>query len=190
MTKLIGIYSSVPQSGKSKLANYLSVYDYKTVSFARPLKLMVRVLLSNLGYPPELVDRFMNEAKEEPIPNLGVSARHLLRTLGTEWGRDCVHPEVWNRCWRVSVQRHFNNGHHVVVDDLRFPNEAELIRQVGGQLWRLDRPDAPTPEGSHRSDGGLDDITFDHVLTNDGTLLDLYAQVDAILCPDGEVVAA
>lgn len=190
MTKLIGIYSSVPQSGKSVLASYLTVYDYKTVSFARPFKRMVRLLLSNLGYTPELVNRFMNEAKEEPIPNIGVSARHLMRTLGTEWGRDCVHPEVWNRCWRVTIDRHFRNGHNVVVDDLRFPNEAELIRKSGGQIWHLIRPDAPTPEGSHRSDGGLNALTFDHVLINDGTLLDLYAKVDTILCPNGEVLAA
>lgn len=190
MSELIAIYSSVPQSGKSSLANYLSVYNYKTVSFARPLKLMVRLLLSNLGYTPDLINRFMNESKEEPIPNIGVSARHLLRTLGTEWGRDCVHPEVWNRCWRVSVNRHFRNGHNVVVDDLRFPNEAELVRQVGGQIWRLQRPDAPENDSTHRSDRGLDDLTFDHLIENDGTLLDLYSKVDAILCTDGKLLAA
>lgn len=188
--KIIGIYSPVPQSGKSSLAQYLAVYDFKVVSFAHPLKVMVRLLLSNLGYPPELVNRFLHEAKEEPVPNLGVSTRHLCQTLGTEWGRDCVHPELWNRCWRVAVERHTRNGHNVVCDDVRFPNEAEFIQATGGQLWRLTRPDAPTPEAVHRSDGALDSFTFDHDLINDGSLLDLYAQVDAILCPEGQVLTA
>lgn len=185
MSEIIGLYSSCPQSGKSSIANYLSVYNFKTVSFARPLKQMVRSLISNLGYSPELVERFMTEAKEEAIPNLGVSARHLMRTLGTEWGRDCVHPDVWNRCWRVAVDRHTRNGHHVVVDDVRFPNEAALIRQIGGQLWRIHRPDSPELDASHRSDGALDDFAFDRVIDNDGTLLDLYAKVDAFVCPQG-----
>lgn len=181
MTRLIGLYSSTPQSGKSSIANYLHIYNFKTVSFARPIKLMCRVLLSNLGYTPILIDRFMHEKKEEVIPNLGVSLRHLMRTLGTEWGRSCVHPEIWNKCWRISIDRHFRNGHDVVVDDVRFTNEVALLKQVGGEIWRIDRPSAPVQTTTHVSDGGLEDYAFDQTLINEGSLIDLYDQVDRLV---------
>lgn len=186
--QIIGLYSPSPGCGKSTIAEYLHCYNFKTVSFARPLKLMTRVLLSQLGYPQELIQRFLIEQKEDRIPNIGVSARHILRTLGTEWGRDCVHPEVWLMCWRVSVDRHIRNGHHVVCDDVRFPNEADLIRQTGGALWRIDRPQ-PEPDSTHRSDGNLNDYSFDQVLENDSTVLDLYEKVDHLISPENVLVA-
>jgi hypothetical protein len=42
-------------------------------------------------------------------------------TLGTEWGRDAVHPDLWVRLWAASGPR----TSRVVVEDVRFPNEVE-----------------------------------------------------------------
>jgi hypothetical protein len=60
----------------------------------------------------------------------------------------------------------------VVVDDVRFPNEAQLIKSMGGQLWRIERPGLTDATG-HSSEGGLADWEFDRVIVNDGTVEDL-----------------
>jgi hypothetical protein len=66
----------------------------------------------------------------------------------------------------------------VVCDDCRFPNEADLIRSLGGELWRVDREAATPSLSGHRSDGGLDDYTgFDARIDNNGALLELYSRL-------------
>jgi hypothetical protein len=51
-------------------------------------------MLEALGHSrEEALDMLMHD-KERTL-SLGITVRHLLRTLGTEWGRECIHPDVW-----------------------------------------------------------------------------------------------
>lgn len=176
MNRLIGLYSSAPQSGKSSIASHLATLGFHTVSFASPLKTMVRAFLSEAGIPASYVDELLTTRKEELIPEFGVSSRHLMQTLGTEWGRQCVCPDVWVQCWRRRVQRLMTSGFDVVCDDVRFPNEALTLRALGGELWRVRRPG--TARGTtHASEGSLDDLVFDRQLDNSGRLTDLHVAV-------------
>jgi hypothetical protein len=182
MPRLIGLYSSAPQSGKSSIASYLSTYGYRTVSFASPLKAMVRSFLTHAGYTYDQVDDLLTPAqKERVIPELGVSPRHLLQTLGTEWGRECISPDVWVKCWKRNVKYYLTSDLPVICDDVRFPNEAEAIRELGGELWLVTRP-GTRRHTSHASEGSLDDFPyFDRRLTNNGTLIDLYQSVRRVI---------
>jgi hypothetical protein len=49
---------------------------------------------------------------------------------------------------------------------MRFPNEAEAIRDAGGVLVRITRPGVASPV-RHASEGGLDGWRFDLDLVND-----------------------
>lgn len=178
--KLIGLYSPAPQSGKSTVASLLTERGYHTIPFAASLKAMLRTFLLQLGYGPDAIDTYLTTAKEHTLPGIRCSSRHLLRTLGTEWGRTCVHPEVWLIAWRSRAERYIRSGTPVVVDDVRFPNEADLIRTLGGQLWRIDRP-STEGDTDHASEGGLDDYDFDHYILNDGSLADLYNHTKSLL---------
>lgn len=174
---VIGLYSPAPQSGKSALARYLAIEHYTILPLARVLKTMVGSMLRELGYANHR--DLVLFSKETMIPELGVSVRHLLQTLGTEWGRQCVHPDVWLRCWEAAAKQHLSEGRCLVVDDVRFPNEAALIRKYGGEMWLITRPGAERPN-SHASEGGLSDINFDRHIENNGSLMDLYRNVDFI----------
>lgn len=183
MPRLIGLYSPAPGSGKTAIASYLSTNGYKRVSMAATIKKMVVVLLRDLGVSADEATRLVYEDKHEEIPGIKASARHLLQTLGTEYGRGCVHPDVWLMCWRTSVQEHIRAGMHVVCDDVRFPNEANLVRQLGGELWMVTRPGVQRC-GTHASEGGLDNFPyFDRRLCNDGSLVDLYQRVRRVIEP-------
>lgn len=178
MHKLIGLYSSAAQSGKSSVARYLEyAYGYAVNPFAYTLKQMGATFLISLGYTAAEAYTLLTTAKTTPLKNLGVDVRHMLRTLGTEWGRDCIHPEVWLRCWEARLVP----GEHTVVDDVRFPNEAELIKRHGGIMVRVVRP-GMAEETEHRSEGSLDTYEgFDHVIVNDGDLEQLRHTVEEVL---------
>lgn len=175
--RLIGLYSPAPRSGKSTVAAYLTEHGFYTVPFARPIKLMTRTFLMQLGYGPSDIDHFLTDGKNDVLDGIRTTPRHLMQVLGTEWGRGCVHPEVWLMCWERAAREKLDAGLSVVVDDCRFRNEATLIRRFGGELWRLERPGVERGT-SHTSEGGLDDYPlFDRRLVNDGSLIDLYRQV-------------
>jgi hypothetical protein len=174
--KLIGLYSPAPQSGKTMVAGILSDHGHVIVPFAGTLKDMVVPMLVALGYSYPRAWEMLLRDKETIVPEVGVSVRHMLQTLGTEYGRQCLHPNVWLICWQKQAQRHSL----VVADDVRFPNEAELVRSMGGEMWLVRRPDTERVT-EHASEGSLDDFDFDHVIENDGTLEELRTKVLAAM---------
>jgi hypothetical protein len=193
---LIGIYSPAAGSGKSAIADHLVTHHgFTHLSFAEPLKAMISTLLLDFGYSPEDAHHVTHVAKTAPLPEIDehVDTRHLLRTIGTEWGRDCVHPEIWLRCWTSRYMRLQLQGiTRVVVDDMRFPNEAAHLDRFGAQLWKVTRPGIKRAT-FHASEGGLDhlrhladpkndySIGFTHIVDNNTSLEALYNEVDDIM---------
>ena len=171
LPRLIGLYSPAPGCGKTTVANLL--IEHERVSFAAPLKCTVSNMLNELGLPGF---HYVYADKEAIIPGISVSARHMMQTLGTEWGRACIHPDFWVMIARAETQRTMADGRSVVLDDVRFPNEAAMIRDLGGELWRIDRPGV-SYDGSHESEGGLEDITPDRAIVNDGTITQLKEKI-------------
>lgn len=176
---IIGLYSPGPGHGKTTVANYMRGKGFQIVSFADPLRGMVYSLLIDLGLQPAEAWNAITTNKNIIIPAIGVTGRHLMRTLGTEWGRDLVCSDLWLRSWNSRSAPHTM----VVTDDVRFPNEADLIRQAGGQLWIVtsEREGFAPVDANHRSDGALLDYRFDYGICNDGSLGELYEQVDEAL---------
>jgi hypothetical protein len=74
-----------------------------------------------------------------------------------------------------------NEDCRIVIDDVRFQNEAEMIKKMGGEMWKIIRPSAVNSE-SHQSEGGLDDWDgFDQVVENSGTIHDFRATLNALI---------
>ena len=181
MPRLIGLYSPAPQSGKTTIANQLTVQGFMKVSFAAPLRALVAELLCQLGHDRRTAFDYVHIYKEQQIPGIRCSARHLMQTLGTEWGRQCVHPDVWVMIASRRIVALHAGGYSVVIDDCRFPNEANLIRELGGELWHVERPGITTST-DHASEGALaDPELFTHRIVNDGTLQQLRERVAARL---------
>ncbi len=134
------------------------------MSFAEPIKEMIRVLLRALGHNDAIIGRMVDgDLKEVIIPELGRSTRYLMQTIGTEWGRDIVHQHIWLAPIKNAIAR----GESIVVDDVRFENEFALLQNAGATLIRVDRP--ATDSTNHQSEGRLDDFPFDFRITNNWT---------------------
>ena len=184
---LIALVSHAPGSGKSTIAGHLATKGFVTVPFALPIKEMAEAFLLNLGtLAPKDIQRVIYRDRDEVIPGINVTGRHLLQTLGTEWGRNQICPDVWLQCWANAARSLLRQGTPVVVDDLRFPNEADLVTSIGGRIWLVDRPGAEEGAQSslaHASEGGLKGYSgFSAVVLNNGTNLnDLFHAVDSLL---------
>lgn len=124
-------------SGKDTLASFL-VPPQARIAFAEPLKHFVGEVFGATHrqlYGP-------SEAREEPLLGFTrpdgspLTVRFALQTLGTEWGRNCD-PEVWAKAGILKAQS--LGLSFIVITDVRFVNEAKLIRAVGGEVWRIRR---------------------------------------------------
>jgi hypothetical protein len=133
-------------SGKTTAAKHLAeAHGFLQVKFAGPLKAMVRCL--GLGDA-----EIEGNLKESPSAILGGrTPRHAMQTLGSEWGRDLIHPNLWVNAAMAVVDDVLDHGGRVVIDDLRFQNEAEAIKSRGGIIIRIERPGVG-PVNGHESE--------------------------------------
>ena len=154
--------------GKTTLAGALEHVGWVRLSFAEPIRAMIRAFLTAAGHTEaEAVAAVSTaEGKASRPPCLrGRSVREALQSLGTEWGRAYVSPEVWTALLIDRASSLLAAGKSVVVDDLRFPIEAEAVRHVGGVVVRLDRPGADLGlAGAHASEIALPAELVDVVL--------------------------
>lgn len=159
---IIGI-AGPAQSGKSTLAGEFRRlvefrgHKYAEQPFAGPLKRM----LASIG-----VD-VSDLSKNAPVPFLDgkVTPRVMMQTLGTEWGRRLA-PNLWLCVWRNELD---DSAHTVCVPDVRFDNEAELIRSLGGVIIHVQRK--PTADmlavPAHASEAGIKRAKGDIIFRND-----------------------
>lgn len=174
-TRLIGLYSPLPQSGKSTVASHLvATHRFTRIGFADALKETGKALLRAAKFPEAHIEWHFNEGKDLVIPSpFGVTTRHLLQTLGTDWGRKLIKPSIWVE---IAAAKVYRTDGPVVIDDVRFPDEADAIESMGGQVWRIHRPDSPVST-SHPSEGLLEGRKFAADISNSGTIGDLMGAV-------------
>lgn len=166
--------------GKDTVAFYLeNRYKYKKISLADPIREMIEVFFRSLGIEKkDFGNLFYGDAKDIPNENLfGRTPRYLLQSLGTEWGRTLVDPNVWIEC---ALRVYDRSPQKMVVSDVRFQNEADAIVARGGKLIKIHNPRAKI-DNSHPSEIMVDKISTHFEILNVSTFNNLYTDVDKIL---------
>lgn len=188
-------------SGKTAAALYLeSEYGFTRLHIADTLRGMLRVLLQDLGYDTWQRHEYLEgQWKESIIPELGVTSRHAQITLGTEWGRNLIHDDLWQRCWEARASR---LDQPAMNDSVRFPNEEDGIHSRHGFTIMIVRPGRGPAAfkgrrfmkpvwrwlyqtfgimwGVHPSER-VDLLNPDYVVHNTGTLDDLHRMLDQVM---------
>ena len=102
------------------------------------------------------------------------SPRQILRWWGTEYRR--AQDESY---WLKKMQARIDWANQqdmppntIVITDVRFKNEAELVRKMGGQIWRIDRDTAANPDAHASSVTGLQ-FTPEQTVLNQGDMAEL-----------------
>jgi len=177
MPVLIGI-GHKKQHGKDTIADYLvEKYGFKKTSWAERLK-------AGINEWHGWDDRHAyGELKEVVDPYFGYAPRKAYQDIGTNLMRNQWMSDFWVKCAMRQIQGWLDQGYSVVVPDTRFPNEAQAVREAGGQVWKVHRPSLPSND-QHESETALDGWDgWDWVITNDGTLDDLYQRAEHCLDP-------
>jgi hypothetical protein len=122
-----------------------------------------------------------------------MTVRDLLQKLGTECMRTGLHENTWVNALMADYQKELRietdhpYSEHLtarypnwIITDVRFPNEAQAIKDKGGIIIRIDRPGVK-PINAHPSETGLDDWNFDHKIANVSDLISLKYTMEVIL---------
>jgi hypothetical protein len=153
------------------------------MSFADPLKQASGILF---GFSDE---QLYGDLKEEVDPSWGITPRLVFQWFGTEIFRSeisTILPEIKNNFWVESFRARYinmlktNPNAKVVVADVRFQNEIDVIHKLGGTIIKIDRPSIKN-EDTHASED-IDSLTnFDLLIKNEGTIEDLYKKADDLM---------
>jgi hypothetical protein len=106
--------------------------------------------------------------------------RGILQWWGTEWRRH-QNLNYWIDKTRAKILSLEGTTDLVVVTDVRFPNEADLIEELGGLVVRVSRPEADHAVDPHTSEVVMDGYPFEQILHNTGTIEDLRRAVRKLL---------
>ena len=198
-------------SGKDTIADYLTnFHGFRRESFANSLKDAVaqvfgwdRMMLEGRTTQArawrEQVDPWWAERLN--MPNL--TPRWVLQYWGTEVCRKAFHDDIWIASLENKLR---NSKDDIVISDCRFPNEIKSIKDAGGIVIRVRRGDEPewykdaadmnagdrcmnyalaknrmSKLGIHASETAWVGTKFDAVMDNNGTIDDLFAQVEHLI---------
>ena len=152
-------------SGKDTAAAYLKSKGFTQLAFASGLKNM----LAAVGMP-EPLDR---DEKERVIEGFDFTWREAAQKLGTEWGRK-LDKDIWVKILRKQMETQCGL---FVISDVRFENEANMIRKCGGLVVHISGREVDLgANAGHTSEAGVEFVQGDEVIVNDCDVSYLYMQ--------------
>jgi hypothetical protein len=116
---------------------------------------------------------------QDAVEMTAVTVRRLLQWWGTEYRR-AQDPDYWTKAWGRKIEQYELSRRHVLVDDVRFMNELNVIRAHGGLIVKIERPGF-LGANSHSSETSLDSFTdWDAIVVNDGTLEEFRKKIGGL----------
>lgn len=181
--RIIGIVGK-KGSGKDTAGEYLiNKYGYVRFAFADQVKEVARALFNFND------DQLNGTLKDKIDERYGLKPRQVFQRLGTEFGQFDIHklfPEINNKIslrsfWTIGF-RDFcqkNLDKNIVVTDVRFKHEFQVIDELGGEFVKIERDGLPND--IHLSENELANFEFERILDNNYQKVDLYSQIDILI---------
>jgi hypothetical protein len=118
-------------------------------------------------------------------PDTFIKDRKLLQWLGTEWGRDTLSKSLWVDVWKTDAEIAIAKGYTVICDDVRFDNEAQAIKDLGGHILSITSNKVAerinvTGIIGHASEAGIHNGFIDKVITNDASYDEYVEQLESV----------
>ncbi len=197
---IIGL-SGLAGSGKDSCANIIikNHENWVKTSFAKAMKDAVAGMY---GLPRALLEGDTDESRnwrEQPnefwANKLGIedlTPRKILQGFGTQLVRNNINENFWVYRLEYELEQLEQQGKNVLITDVRFPNEAEMIRAHGGQIWHVFCGKIPKwftdyrdkrviPEGIHESEYRWAEVTPDTIIHPEKKGLGLLEKIVEIM---------
>lgn len=172
---IIGL-SGYAQSGKNTVAGILiGLHKYQNRAYADAIRDAVYSLnpVIKEGFTVQsIVNAYGWENSKVTFPEI----RRLLQVMGTEVGRSMFGENVWVD----KAMEGLEITDRIVFTDVRFPNEALAIKQMMGEVWRIERPGV-LAVNTHVSEHALDTWNFDAVIQNSEGVDGLIRKVERLV---------
>lgn len=148
--------------------------------FANPIK---HAIAGFLGCPLEVLNS--QEIKKQTLPSAyftanktEVTIREMHQIIGDAM-KDAFNIDIFALSL---IERCNKQNNNIAVLDLRFPNEAAVLRNNGFTIIKIFNEANNVDTGSHNSETVIDQIEYDYYLRNDGkSLIKLFLKV-AYMC--------
>lgn len=118
-------------------------------------------------------DVFTQEGKMRYNDVWGRTNREILQQEGTEASKPFWGEDIWIKTWELK----YDPMKATVVTDCRFVPEAKKIKELGGIIIGVFRPDQEDTAGDHISEQGLPQEYIDYSVLNIGTIEELHTHV-------------
>jgi len=187
---IIGICGLIG-SGKGTVADILVDQGFTKVSFADKLKDGVSTIF---GWDRAMLEGDTDESRTwreqrddfwSAETKMEVTPRLVLQLFGTDCMRNGFDDGVWVSLLKKTI---LDNPGNYVVPDVRFENEIAMLRDIGGEVWEVQRGHTPEwlikyeitgvePVEIHPSEWRWIKSRKDVVIENNSTLAELNRQV-------------
>ena len=169
---LIG-FCGKKRSGKDTGAEILiKEHNFIKYAFADALKQACQAIFL-------LTDQQVDGSKKEDLdPRWNVSPRKMFQIFGTEIFRnnlDKFFPEMkeykdefWIyrfKLWHDKIRKEKPNT-NIVITDIRFPNEMKIVKELGGKIIKVHRPNYKNGNDNHASEKHVDNMKGDFEVYN------------------------
>lgn len=152
--------------------------------------------LKDLQHHPLVLNKFagplydmqeMIYARIKPVyqrPASFVKDRTLMQLIATEWARKTISDTMWVDLWKIEIENFQKASNNLAIepifvcDDLRFDNEAETVKSLGGHIIQIvsikvDERNVAQGILGHSSENGIDLKYIDYIVENNGSIDDL-----------------
>lgn len=180
---IVGLVGKKRAGKDSVAARLVHHHDFARLAFADRLKAAAEDLDPLLPLPDGRIDH-LSAVLHEATPRgwEGAKAVPAVREFLQDFGvtmRANIADDVWIRPVLSEAFRLSCAGRDVVITDVRFANEIQEVRSVGGLIVAVERPDLDDSD-PHVSEHEWRSVTPDATVHNFGTLEDLGLSVDYI----------
>lgn len=128
-----------------------------------------------------------------------ITPRLVLQEFGTDCMRHGFDDGIWVSLVKQELVKQPNKN--FVIPDVRFPNEANMIKSIHGEVWRVKRGQDPVwmrmyedigvePKDVHESEWRWANVDFNNVIYNDLGIDELKSQVKGLLASSEHLVSA
>ena len=179
MVEILGL-GVTAQVGKDTAAEYIeeNYPGAHRVAFADKLK-QISIMLFGLSqeqcYGPV-------EIKEKIDPRYGLTPREILQALGQKMRE--IYPDIWvDTVFYTTIPELKEQGFDkFIVSDVRYPNEADKVRDREGEVVKIEREAGGVSVGAkHTSETAMLNYTdYFTIVDNNGTLEEFYARIDTL----------